>query len=510
MNKIKTFFAILFFIWVSLSVNAETKSTTATSSAEDFNIIDFEKPTIKVKIFTSAATCWNCIDTKTLEKIRDLKLNNSNLDFEMFYCAKIRNKNYLTEFKKENKLNFDFVYDPDALYPAKYNIKIFPAIVIENEKGEVVVKEEFKDLNKYISTIKKIDENIHIEEFKDKLEGLKFSKKIILHNRDGSVYDAPIYYAIRFSSETNKYIIGSISIEDGQFFIFDSTGTFEKVVPAVYEKINRIYENAGDIKIINDSIIIWTIMVKGEKSFERDFIKMKTNTEEILKHKKYIDSIAKNITSSQSSLSGEYILLKSGKLILRHYPFDNIYLDSNFKLLAITDTNFNVIKFFGISDTICKNNRLSRIMDRTSIAEYNSDIYFIQNNSHILHKYDSNGNFVKDINLDFNKIYQIRTKELSAEFNKEEIINYNKNACNIAYTSLNISNNIISVYYYKKEGENQNPTHYIDRFDMAGKRISETAQIEDKNGMICYLDDKRVLFVNWENKVVTFIWYVFD
>jgi len=251
-------------------------------------------------------------------------------------------------------------------------------------------------------------------------------------------------------------------------------------------------------------------MVRGEKSWERDFIKMNINTEEILIHKKYIDSIAKITTSSKSSINSEYILLKSGKLLLRHYPFDNIYLDSNFKLLAITDTNYNVTKFFGISDTICKNSRIGRIMRRTSISEYKSDIYFIQNNSHILHKYDSNGNFVKDINLDFNKIYELRTKDLSAEFNKEEIINYNRGSCNIIYTSLNVNNDIISVYYYKKVGENKNSTHFVDRFDMTGKRISETAEIEDKNGLICYLDDEKVLFVNWENKVITFIWYEFE
>ena len=82
----------------------------------------------------------------------------------------------------ELNLDFDFVYDPDALYPAKYNIKILPAIVIENEKGEIVIKEELKDFNKYISNIKEIDANISPDEAEQKLKGLKLSKKIILQN----------------------------------------------------------------------------------------------------------------------------------------------------------------------------------------------------------------------------------------------------------------------------------------------------------------------------------------
>ena len=203
-NLIKIIF--LLFLFFSISVNAENKNTKATSSAEEFNVIDFEKPTIKVKIFIdNAMTCWNCIDAKVLEQIRDLKLNNANLDFEMFFCAKVRTKNYLAEFKKELNLDFDFVYDPDALYPAKYNIKILPAIVIENEKGEIVIKEELKDFNKYISNIKEIDANISPDEAEQKLKGLKLSKKIILHNRDGNIYKAPMYYEIYFSPEKKIY-----------------------------------------------------------------------------------------------------------------------------------------------------------------------------------------------------------------------------------------------------------------------------------------------------------------
>lgn len=469
------------------------------------NVDGTAKPVIKCRIFIdNYMTCMGCVEPNKMKKLQGLELSNSVLDLQIFYSGNVNSNDYLDDLKKNYGLNtLTFIYDPKGFYAKHYNVDYFASIIIVNAENEVLLKEEIIDIDKYINFIKDLDSKIDLQKFySNKIKGLKFLKKIVLKDKENNNFETPYdYYTFSFCSDIDKYKIATNIL---QFFLFDTTGHLTKEVITDYatlptgDKID-FFANI-DLKTPSDSIFIWSfysLYDKEKKRHERNIIKLNVNTNEIIKYKHGIDTILKDKTA----FSIDFTMLEDGRLIFKIYHYDDIYLDSTFKLLALTDTNYNIVKYFGVSDTLAKHYRLGKIMAEPFVVEYNSDIYFLQNNSYSLQKYDKNGDYLETIHLDLQKHYKILKKSFSEELDKREFLEYNTNYYRTM--GLFIDNGLIYVWYSKGTALSD---HCIDVFDMQGNRVKEIKI--DLPCKVSYIKDNKILLSNWwTDKNISCYWY---
>ena len=469
------------------------------------NVDGTAKPVIKCRIFIdNYMTCIGCVEPTKMKKLQSLELSNSVLDLQVFYSGNVNSKDYLDELKKNYGLNTStFIYDPKGFYAKHYNVDYFASIIITNAEDEVLLKEEIIDINKYINFIKDLDSKIDLQKFyASKVKGLKFLEKIVLKDKENNTFELSTFFNFFFSETNNKYLIQTKSLEE--FYIFDSTGKLSQKIINDYEDISygrkdRIM-NRDYLCFIDENTLVWStvfmFMTDGNQNAEMDVVRKNILQDKFVKH-------TKNITADladRTALYGDFTMLKDGRLIFKIYHFDDIYLDSTFKLLALTDTNYNIVKYFGISDTLAKHYRLGNIMSLPFVAEYNSDIYFLQNNSFSLQKYDKNGDYRETIHLDLQAHYKIFKKSFSEELDKREFLEYNTNYYRTM--GLFIDNGLIYVWYCKGVSD-----HCIDVLDMQGNRVKEIKI--DLPCMVKSIKDNKILLTNlwWNDKNVSCYWY---
>lgn len=454
------------------------------------------KPKLSINVFTNKETCWSCF--RSLNTYSKLKLENMETEITMFFCSK--DDSMMTNLIKQYEIPCKATTDPECLYAKKYGMTRLPGIVIKDkERDSILIKENWGNPKAYLQLMKDYDANYKPV---TKKEPEYLSPAIIIKDKDNNPIKMQ-YMEVAYNKLKDKYycfINGeqNISVIDGEGKVIDEINILEM------RELEDSFNNRKPV-FLNDSVLVW-IAYDKKKNGEQNIIGLNINTHKIVKKGKIELSYA-----TENSFIEEYNVVEGkNKIVLSRYYFDNGVLDINDKLLVLSDTNLNSVKNFGKVDPICTKTTMaaSKMTSYATPTSYDGKIYQLLSLSNQLFEYDSEGNYIKTIELDFEENYNPALENIPVKTNADEefeIFAKYKFATNtvvqkdriIVCAFSNITNEHLSLEQY----------YYITMFDRNGKRIKDTFKLpkdcrvegEINNGriLITQKQDNGTMAIRW-------------
>lgn len=453
------------------------------------------KSEIKAYIFVDENTCWTCIEG--VKRLREIKLHNSTLKLSIFACS--NNKQAAEIIKRGFNEDIEVIPDPLSLYPKEFKLANLPAIVIFDKKGEVALKEEWKNPAKYTELILKLDSIS--KEITPEIEGMKHIKTIAISDNQQAKANANSYNSGIFNKAREE--IYTFNISKKCIEITSYTSQKKKEIPLPCESIycNQPYLT----KLINDSLISW---VDYSNNGDNEYNVMNINTANLLVNKRI-----KEIRLSDSVFvmpkhhrmkSGEYI----GQLMLR----ENKYLNANDKLLFLTESDFKLKKYIAANDEVFAKNRMSIFVNAGySIAEDKDGKIFIASQaSDKIFKYDRNLKLIDTIKLKYDKKYKQNLKDYSEKPTREERMEYRLSTSIINKIHVEKDGSIYIVYtnMNKDESGKIRSEVYIDKFNSTGERMIQKAILIPENYEVNAIVDNEIVITNAEKG--EYVYYCYE
>lgn len=310
---------------------------------------------------------------------------------------------------------------------------------------------------------------------------------------------------VAYNKKKNKYYCFLNGEEN--ISVVDSAG---KVINEINIPVMKELEDSFNHRkpvFLSDSVLVW-IAYDKKKNGEQNIIGLNINTHKIVKKGKINVAYA-----TENSFIEEYNVVEGkNKIVLSRYYFDNGVLDMNDKLLVLSDTNLNSVKNFGKIDPICTKTTMaaSKMTSYATPTSYDGKIYHLLSLSNQLFEYDSDGKYIKTIELDFEENYNPPLENIPVKTNADEefeLFAKYKFATNtfvqkdriIVCALSNITNDNLSLEQY----------YYITVFDRNGKRIKDTFKMpkdcrvegEMNNGRILLTQKQEdgTLAIRWGN-----------
>jgi len=454
---------------------------------------------IKIDIFSNEESCWTCL--KGIDIISKLELENIEPEITLYFCHPSREllNSLLRDYELEGKINT--FLDPLCLYAKNYDFSSLPAIIIKDTKDSVILKEIWGNPHKYTQLIRKIDNDFISEvENGNLIEGLEFIKTLTLKDKSQNEI-----FNNRFSGfynyNNNKYygFIGRETI----LRVFDSNGITIDEIDINQDGINCFIPMSA--QLTNDSNIIWAdiSLVTG------DFFYYSLNLNTKLINKKKPNNKVDN-----AFLYYNFIQVPNTNKFVFALEYDrNIYLNDNSKLLLMIDENDNIFHF-GRFDTILSTLRMSFFMWNfvAITADNSSNIYSLLSLSNNLTKYDSNGNYIKTIHLEFEFDFLEKPVDLPEDIQytdkKGEIYqNFKK-----LYKLFVLDDEIFTIHNIVipnfEELKFRDKKYWLTRFEKNGKRIGNTISLPINFEPI-YIRDNKILIQNLDSQTgkIFLHWY---
>lgn len=443
------------------------------------------KPKLAMSIFANETTCWTCL--KSVNTISKAKLNNYQLEITLYFCSD--NSELMSKLLKEYELTCKSILDPECLYAKKYNITRIPGIVIKDiERDSILLAENWEKPQEYLNMIIKYDKN-----YKQilKSDDNYLTAPITIKEADGT----PIkmrYRSIIFNPKNKRYYC-FIRDDEKTISILDSNGfVLEEINLQDYKEVEEFWSQ-GSPYFMNDSIFVWRSTSK-KKYGQQVIYGLNICTKKIEK-KGIIDT---SHTTNNSSVYEYTVVPNANKLVFTKYYFLHNNLDTNEKLLLITDTNYNSVKYFGKVDPICSTTTMAaNIMTFPATpTTYGGNIYYLMSLSNKLFVFDLDGNYQKTIELQFEKDYNPPLKNISEKITNDELFNIwsrYKIVANIFVQEDKIIvlglNNVNNKETLKLEQH-----YFITVFDKSGKRIADTFQVPKGMRSARQIDGDMLLF----------------
>lgn len=423
------------------------------------------KPKLAVSVFADETTCWTCL--KSINTFSKFELKNYQLEITLYFCSD--NSELMPKLLKQYELNIKSILDPECLYAKKYNISRIPAIVIKDiTKDSIILVNNWDNPREYLNLMLEYDKN-----YKQisKQTDIYLTPPILIKEADGKPINMR-YCNIVYHPKLKKYYC-FIRDDEKTISILDSNGfVLEEINLQNYKEIEEFWSQ-GSPYFMNDSLFVWRSISK-KKYGQQVVYGLNINTKKIEK-KGIIDT---SHTTNNSSVYDYNIVPKSNKLVFTKYYFIHNTLDSNEKLLLLTDTNFNADKYFGKVDPICETTTMAANIMTFPVTPtaYDSNIYYLMSLSNKLFVFDNDGKYLKTIELEFEKNYNPPLINIAEKINMDErfdiwgkykiLANIFVQKDKIIVVSLNNINN--------KETLKLEQKYYITVFDKAGKRIANT------------------------------------
>lgn len=464
-----------------------------------------ERPKLEILIFANETTCWSCL--KSVNSFSKVKLDNLQLEITLYYCSD--NREQLSRMMEEYELSCETIIDPECLYAKKYNLTRIPAIVIKDkEKDSIVLSDNWNDPKLYLNVIVDYDKyhsNIN-RKSNYELNYLSLPKTIVDFN--GKPLSL-LFCQIVYHSKKKEYY-GFIQDNEKTLSILDSNGQLiENINLQNYQEFD-IPRIQGSPYFMNDSLLVWRSNPHN-KLGDLIIYGLNINTRKIEK-KGIIDA---SHTTSNSTINNYNIIPKSNKLVFTKYFFDNDKLEGNEKLLLLTDTNYNAVKYFGCIDPVCTSTTMAanKMTSFITPAVNNDKIYYLMSLSNKLFVFDIEGNYINTIELEFEEDYYPPFRNIPKKLTMDErfelwsnykmIVNVFIKEDMIVVIGLNTINN--------KETLKIEQYYYITLFDNSGKRIASTFRLPKnvKNaGQI--IGNKLLVIEHRDNNTMAIRWLDID
>jgi hypothetical protein len=465
--------------------------------ANDVSLIN--TPIIKMMVLADKNTCWTCY--KSIKSISQIELKNSRLQIQIMIASD--DKSIIDNVKNLYKLESEIYLDPLGLYKKEYKFTNLPALVIYNSKGEIEIKEEWKNPKKYADIIRDLDE-------KDQsvkhllIKGLKHIKTVGLIDDSNNI-----------KKNTVNYFNGDINTNNEEYYISDQLNN--RIL--VFDKNGKIIKNIGlpcdslacnqpyRFKVYSNSLLAW---VDFSKNGVEEFNSINTKTNKITAHIFY----NKNANYSDSLLLSQKIFrLNHTKNYIAEFRYpQNINLNNNNYLLVLLDSNFKQIKAFGNSDSIFNKVAMARFVTGEIPIDIDSEnnIYYITQLSKYVYKYNSEGILKNRTELDLDSSFKIEIKNYPSKETRDEIIDYRFK--NSIVTKIKINNDNITVVYFNSYlvDNSKQVKYFVDRFTLDGKRqLKKPIELPCGWNPIAISDCKIVLY-NDKRSDLIFNWYEFE
>ena len=452
MNKMKKIITLTLFVFFNSILFAEIK------------------PKLSLSVFANETACWTCL--QSIKTISNTKLEHYQLEIKFYFCSE--NKELLDKLLEKYELNVKTILDPECLYGKKYDFSLLPAIVIkDDEKDSIVIKEHWNNPQEYLNKIIEYDKNYTPI---IKTDGILkyFTSPIIIKEADGTPMNIR-YSEIVYHPKLKKYYC-LLREEEDKISILDSNGLLlEEIDLKDYNEVEEFFSQ-GRSSFMNDSVFIWRSTSKihyGQKTIYA----LNINTKKIIKS----GLIDTSYTTTNSCVHEFVAVSKTNKLVFAKYFFRNNTINKDEKLLLMTDTNYIPVKYFGKVDTICETTTMAGHYMTFPIypAVYDSNIYYLMSLSNQLYVFDLEGNYVKTIELQFEKNYNpplINIAERTTQDEHNEIYEKYKHL----FTLLVQKDRVIVIagsVSHNKETLKREVTYYITIFDKEGNILCNTFEL---------------------------------
>lgn len=450
---------------------------------------------IEIYIFADENTCWTCIEG--VKSLREIKLHNSTLRLSIFACSK--NSQAAEIIKRGFNEEIEVIEDPLSLYPEEFKLANLPAIVIFNKKGEVALKEEWKNPAKYTELILKIDSLS--EDIIPRIEGMKYIKTIAISENRQAKANANSYNSGIFNKAKEEIYTFNISKKCIEVTNYTSQKKKEIHLPC-----ERIYCNQPYLtSLIDDSLICW---VDYSNNGDSEYNVMNTNTAKLIVNKrikeiKLSDSVS-IIPKIHKMKNGEYI----GQLMLRR----NKYLNENDKLLFLMDSEFKLKKYISANDEVFAKKRMSSFVNAgySIVEDKDGNLYIASQASDKIFKYDRELKLIETIKLMYDKNYKLNLKDYSEKPTREERMEYRLSTSIINKIQVQKDGSIYIVYtnMSKDESGKIRSKVFIDKFDSTGKRMIQKAILIPENYEVNAIVDNEIIITNAEKG--EYVYYCYE